>query len=64
MPINLLLTSHAAENHPVLCKIFEEEDFYHTGPIWQDRILITYLLYELDKNPQTLWSHMASLFSK
>lgn len=60
----MLLTSYKAEN------LADEElkvvlkKFYHEGPICQDRILVTYLLYNLDKNKENLWSKMASYFSK
>lgn len=44
--------------------MFREESFYHSGPIWQDRILVTYILYIMETDPGLLWSRMASNFSK
>lgn len=32
--------------------------------MWQDRILVTYLLYLLSTNKDLIWTYMASQFSK
>jgi hypothetical protein len=32
--------------------------------MWQDRILVTYLLFLLSKDQNSIWTHMAKQFSK
>jgi len=32
--------------------------------MWQDRILVTFLLYLLSVNKDSIWTYMASQFSK
>jgi hypothetical protein len=32
--------------------------------MWQDRILVTFLLYLLSVNKNSIWTYMASQFSK
>jgi hypothetical protein len=63
IPINLILTSHRALKEPELAEIFDNS-FYKEGPLWQDRILVTFLLYLLSTNKECIWLDMAKQFSK
>jgi hypothetical protein len=63
IPIALILTAHKALKEPALEELFTNT-FYREGPLWQDRVLITYLLYILSKNADSIWAHMAKQFSK
>lgn len=38
--------------------------FYKEGTMWQDRILVTYILYLLSINKPCIWTDMAKQFSK
>lgn len=63
VPIDLILTSHKALKDPEVQELFNNT-FYKEGLLWQDRILVTYLLYLLSINRNCLWTYMAQHFSK
>ena len=63
VPIDLILTSHRALKDPALVHLFENS-FYREGLLWQDRILVTYLLYLLSVDRDCLWTFMAKNFSR
>ena len=57
------MTAHRAMKEPSLEEVFKEA-FYREGPVWQDRILITYLLYTLAVGKEGVWLDMVRHFSK
>jgi hypothetical protein len=63
IPIELLLTAHRAREEPALAAVFDNR-FYKEGAMWQDRVLVTFLLYLLSTNKDCIWLHMAHQFSK
>jgi hypothetical protein len=63
VPIDLILTSHCALEDPAMAHLFSNT-FYREGSLWQDRILVTYLLYLLSVDRDCLWTYMARHFSK
>lgn len=63
LPIDLLLTSHRALKDPALANLFSNS-FYREGSLWQDRILVTYLLYLLSVDRDCIWTFMARRFSR
>ena len=63
IPLSLVLTSHKARKEVELTELFSDK-FYKEGVTWQDRILVTYLLYIMSKDVKNIWKEMANQFSK
>lgn len=63
IPIDLLLTSHRAMKEVELSSVFSNK-FYREGTMWQDRILVTYLLFLLSKEKDCIWTEMVKQFSR
>ena len=59
----MLLTAHKAQSDPELKELLKDK-FYHQGPIWQDRILVTYLLHRLKDSEKSIWGEMVRNFPK
>ena len=63
MPLSLVLTSHKALKEECLTEVFSDK-FYKEGVTWQDRILVTFLLFLLSTDRKCIWTDMARQFSK